>query len=119
MSLLSSRNFVAFNAFKEVTMYEGRTLKVLNTMPALIVMAMILACKVACAAGGSITSASTAPSGPGASLIFSYPNGFSGASSAIQTAASAGFGGSAIELTTGTYGQHEAGAAWYKTLQNI
>ena len=46
-------------------MYQGRRLKVLNTLPALVAMAMLLACKVA-------TAQST-------SLSFSYPSGFTGA----------------------------------------
>ena len=44
---------------KEVTMYQGRTPKVLNTLPALIAMAMLAACNVA-------SAASTAPAGAGA-----------------------------------------------------
>jgi hypothetical protein len=58
--------------------------------------------------------------GGGATLIFSYPTGFSGASSAINTVNdAAGFSGSVINLCNGTVGQHEGGAAWYKTRQNI
>jgi len=55
----------------------------------------------------------------GASLVFNYPSGFAGSSAAIQMVASAAQVGSVIELDTGAVGQHEAGAAWYKTQQNI
>lgn len=69
---------------------------------------------------GTGVSGGSMPSGPGATLVFSYPNGFADASSAIQTTSDASqFVGSAIALTTGTVGQHEAGSAWYKTQQNI
>jgi hypothetical protein len=88
-------------------MYQGRTPKFLNTLPALIAMAMLAACNVA-------SAASTA----GASLIFSYPNGFAGASAAIRGAWAASIVGSAIDLTS-TGVAHEAGAAWYTTQQNI
>lgn len=86
-------------------MVQWRTQKVLNIMPALFAMAMLLTSKVASA---------------GATLVFSYPNGFAGASSAIQTTTDASdFSGSVIELTNGKVGIHEAGSAWYKTPQNI
>jgi hypothetical protein len=91
-------------------MYQRRELKVLKALPAPIALAMLLACGIA-------SVASAAPSG--ASLVFSYPSGFSGASGAIQTAASAAFSGSVINLSTGAVGLHEAGAAWYRTQQNI
>jgi hypothetical protein len=59
-------------------------------------------------------------SGSGATLVFSYPNGFAGASNAIQTTSDASqFIGSVIALTSGLVGVHEAGSAWYKTQQNI
>ena len=85
-------------------MYKGRTPKVLNAWATLIAMSMLVTCKVASAAS---------------TLVFSYPNGFSGAGSAIQTAASGRFSGSDIALSSGGAGQHQAGAAWYKTAQNI
>ncbi|HUZ33528.1 MAG TPA: chitobiase/beta-hexosaminidase C-terminal domain-containing protein [Xanthobacteraceae bacterium] len=111
-------------------MYAGRTLKVLNTSLALIAMAMLAVCKVASASDNSASSTRTmiassssgggAPSGPGASLVFSYPSGFSGASGTIQTVTDAtDFSGSVIELSNGKVGVHSAGAAWYKTPQNI
>jgi len=53
----------------------------------------------------------------GATLIFSYPNGFAGASNDIHTVASSVFSGSGIALTSGV--GHQAGGAWYKTQQNI
>jgi len=87
-------------------MYQGRRLKVLNTLPALVAMAMLLACKVA-------TAQST-------SLSFSYPSGFTGASSVFQTASdAAGFSGALMQPANGTVGEHESGAIWYKTQQNI
>jgi hypothetical protein len=86
-------------------MFQGRTMKVLNTVPALIAIAMF--------AISNLASASS-------SLVFSYPSGFAGATSAIHVAAdAASFSGSKILLTNGSPGQHEAGAAWYKTQQNI
>ena len=45
-------------------MYKGRTPKILNSLAALVAMSMLVACKIASAAS---------------TLIFSYPNGFSGA----------------------------------------
>jgi hypothetical protein len=84
-------------------MYQGRALKVLNTMPALIVM--LLAYKVA-------------PAGTG--VVFSYPNGFAGATNLFQTVAdAASFSGGAMQVNSGAPGRHEAGAVWYKTQQNI
>jgi hypothetical protein len=86
-------------------MYQGRIPKFLNTLPALIAMAMLMASNVASAAAG-------------ASLVFNYPNGFAGASGAIRGAWSSTIVGSAINLTS-TGVQHEAGGAWYTTQQNI
>jgi hypothetical protein len=64
--------------------------------------------------------AATNAVGPGASLVFSYPDGFVGASGGIQTTSDASqFSGSVIALNNGSVGQHEAGSAWYKTQQNI
>jgi hypothetical protein len=84
-------------------MYQGRALKVLNMMPALIVM--LLAYKVA-------------PAGTG--VVFSYPNGFAGATNLFQTVAdAASFSGGAMQVNSGAPGRHEAGAVWYKTQQNI
>jgi hypothetical protein len=84
-------------------MYQRRTLKFLNTLPALIAMAMLAASNVASAAE---------------SLIFSYPNGFAGASGAIRAAWAAAFSGSAINLTPLST-EHQAGGAWYTAPQNI
>jgi hypothetical protein len=85
-------------------MYQRRTLKFLNTLPALIAVAMLTASNVASAAG--------------ATQVFSYPNGFAGTSGAIRTAWEAGMSGSAINLTNIST-EHQAGAAWYTTPQNI
>jgi hypothetical protein len=87
-------------------MYQGRTLKVLNTLPALIAMATLTVCKVASAQG------------TGESLSINYPNGFAGASSAFGWGASTAFSGSEVEITPGQVA-HQAGAVWYKTQQNI
>jgi hypothetical protein len=87
-------------------MYRGRTLKVLNTLAALSAMTMLAVCKVASA------------SGTGANLVFSYPSGFASAGSAINITGHAALSGANIDLTT-TAGVHEAGAAWYRTPQNI
>jgi hypothetical protein len=84
-------------------MYQGRTLKFLNTLPALIAMAMLTASNVASA---------------GASLVFNYPNGFAGASSAVHGAWASSIVGSALDLTS-TGVAHEAGGAWYTKQQNI
>jgi hypothetical protein len=87
-------------------MYQGRRLNVLGTVPALVMTAMLLACSVASAAG--------------ANLVFSYPNGFSGATGAFQTAANAAsFSGATMQVTNGGPGRHEAGGVWYKAQQNI
>jgi hypothetical protein len=85
-------------------MYQGRTLKFSNTLPALIAMAMITASNVASAAG--------------ATLSFNYPNGFAGAGGAIRAAWEAGMTGAAINLTNIST-EHQAGGAWYTTQQNI
>ena len=86
-------------------MYQFRTMKVMKTLPALLAIAMLAVCDVASAA---------------ASLVFSYPSGFAGASGAIHAVGDAtSFSGSRILLTDGAPGQHEAGAAWYKTQQDI
>jgi hypothetical protein len=77
-----------------------------RALPALIAVAMLAVCNVA----GAQSS--------GATLIFSYPNGFASASGTIQNASDAGFVGSALSLTRSGSG-HEAGAAWYKTPVNI
>src|ERR1700677_1530949 len=85
-------------------MYERQSQKVLHTLPALAVP-LLLMCKVACAA--------TTP-------VFSYPTGFSGASAAFATVADAAtFSGSQMQVANGAVGQHEAGAVWYKTQQNV
>lgn len=91
-------------------MYQVRMLKGLNTLPALIIMATLVVC----------TSASAATTASGATLVFSYPNGFASASGAIATTTDATtISGSKILLTSGAPGQHEAGATWYSTQQNI
>jgi hypothetical protein len=97
-------------AFREVKMYKVRTLKVLNTLPALIAMAMLAVC----------TNASAATTGPGATLVFSYPNGFAGTSGTINLSSDANsLVGSVLELTNGTIGPHQAGGVWYAAQQNI
>jgi hypothetical protein len=105
MPLPPSRNLIEF---KEVTMYQVRTLKFLNTLPALIAMAMLAVCT------------SAAAQTTGATSVFSYPNGFASASGAIATTSDAtSFSGSKILVTSGAPGVHEAGATWYSTQQNI
>jgi hypothetical protein len=84
-------------------MYQGRTLKVLNTLPALTGIAMLAVCNIASAA---------------ASLSFSYPSGFAGASGAFGTGAQTTFSGSVVEITPGNV-THQSGNLWYKTQQNI
>ncbi len=89
-------------------MYQVRTLKVLNTLSALIAMAMLAVCTNATAAGS------------GATLVFSYPNGFAGTSGTINLSSDANsLVGSALELTNGTIGVHEAGGVWFAAQQNI
>ena len=86
-------------------MFQGRTMKVLNTLSALIAIAMFAVCNVASA---------------GETLVFSYPSGFAGATSAIHLVADAtSFSGSKLLITDGAPGQHEAGSAFYNTQQNI
>lgn len=66
------------------------------------------------------SSNSAAPSGSPASLVFGYSNGFAGAQSSFTIGPDAAtFSGSTIEVTNGTVGPHEAGAAWYNTKVNI
>jgi hypothetical protein len=86
-------------------MYQRRGMKGFNKLPALIAIAMLGVCDVASAS---------------ASLVFSYPNGFASVNGAIKPVAdAASFSGSKLLLTNGGPGEHEAGAAWYKTQQNI
>ena len=88
-------------------MYKGRIVNNLKIKSALVA-GTLLACSVASAAGTGATS------------VFSYPNGFSGATAAFQTVTSAAsFNGIEAEVTNGAPGEHEAGAIWYKTAQNI
>jgi hypothetical protein len=75
----------------------------MNTLPAVIAVAMLGVCQIASA---------------GASLVFNYPNGFANASNAITGAWSAHLTGSVIDLTDAGK-EHEAGGAWYNTQQNI
>jgi Legume lectin domain/Chitobiase/beta-hexosaminidase C-terminal domain len=84
-------------------MYQERRLKVLNTLSALSAIAMLAVCNVASA---------------GATLAFSYPNGFASAGGAIAFAQGAALSGSEITLVPSGTG-HVAGAAWYATQQNI
>jgi Legume lectin domain/Chitobiase/beta-hexosaminidase C-terminal domain len=86
-------------------MYHGRTLKVLNTLVALSAATML--------AVNAYAATST-----GATLVFNYPNGFTGSYPAIRTAYSGQLQAAALNLT-GVGVQHEAGAAWYTTPQNI
>lgn len=86
-------------------MYQVRTLKILNTLPALIAMAMLAVC----------TNASA-----GATLVFSYPNGFAGSSGAINLSSDANsLVGSVLEVTNAAVGPHQAGGVWYAAQQNI
>ena len=56
-------------------MYQSRTLKVLNTSPALIALVMLRS-----------AHSRSAPANSAATLSFSYPSGFAGSSSAIRMA---------------------------------
>ena len=85
-------------------MYQRRFVKVLSTVAPLIAMGML-------APHSSAASS-------GATLIFSYPNGFASASGAIRPAWEAAITGSAINLTPLTTA-HQASGAWYTTQQNI
>lgn len=86
-------------------MYQKRALNVWDMIPAVIVSGMLLHCN---------------PASAGATVLFSYPNGFAGSPSDISLASDANdFNGSAIELTNGKIGVHEAGGAWYKTPVDI
>jgi len=68
----------------------------------------------------SVASSNAGGGANGASLVFSYPSGFpAAAQSKLFLNNSAVFNGSAIDVTSGTYGVHEAGAAWYTTQQDI
>jgi hypothetical protein len=69
-------------------------------------MVMLAACGVASAAG------------TGATLVFSYPNGFAGAQTAIRNASACHFSGPLI-LLTNTQETHAAGEAWLRAQQNI
>jgi hypothetical protein len=91
-------------------MHERRTLKVLNTFAALTALGLLAA---AAPVGSAVGASST-----GATLVFSYPNGFAGASSAVRAAWEAALVGSAMDLTPLTTA-HQAGGAWYTTQQNI
>lgn len=98
-------------------MHQGRTLKVLSTLPTYIALLMLAVCPLAPKRANSASSASAA-SGTGATMSFSYPNGFAGSSNAIHTAWESALNGSTIELTAGA-AQHQAGGAWYIAKQNI
>jgi Chitobiase/beta-hexosaminidase C-terminal domain/Legume lectin domain len=100
-------------------MYQGRTLKVLNSLVELIAMAMLTVCIAAPASGAS-------SSGP--SLIFNFPNGFAGA---LQGSSSASLNpnyvtvsnlayssGSVLGLNSTTTAHTTTGAS-YQTQQNI
>jgi hypothetical protein len=86
-------------------MFYGRAQKVLNTLPALMATAMFALCEAA-------------PAQAAASLVVSYPSGFTSTSGNINVSASAAMSGSTIQLTPGTQ-PHEAGGAWYTTPVNI
>lgn len=89
-------------------MHKWRTVQKLNTVWHLGFIAMLLTCEGVSAAG------------TGANLVFNYPNGFSGATNAFQTVGDASsFSGAVMQVTNGAVGQHEAGAVWYNTPQNI
>src|ERR1700723_3813282 len=87
---------------REVTMYQGRTPRVLNTALALIALAFA-ACKVASA------------SGTGANPVFNYPN-FSG-SPGVHPTENVAISGNAVNMTDGN--SHSGGGLWYNTVQNI
>jgi hypothetical protein len=83
-------------------MYQGRTLKVINTLPALLAMATL--------AVGRVASA-------GATLDFSYPSGFASTGNALFLVADTRLNGSTIELTPPE--AHGGGSLWYIAQQNI
>jgi hypothetical protein len=83
-------------------MYRVGRLNHARALSALVPLAMLAVCDIAV----------------GQTSIFSYPNGFANASNAFQMATDANrISGSAIQLTDGAPGQHESGAAWYKSQQ--
>src|ERR1700691_2317526 len=90
-------------------MHLGRTLKVLNTLPAHITITLLAVCTSASAVSATTT---------GAVSVFNYPNGFANANGAVKPATEARLSGSAIDLT-GLAEAHQAGGAWYTTQQNI
>jgi hypothetical protein len=85
-------------------MYPERKLKVLNTLAVLIAMAMLAVCKVASA---------------GATLDFSYPNGFANVGNAmfLVQGGGAAYSGSVIEITAPE--EHGGGDLWFIQQQNI
>ena len=83
-------------------MYQVRTLKVLNTTLALIVLAV---------AAGQNASAS----GTGATQVFNYTN-FS-SSPSVHPTASVAISGGQVRLTDGN--SHNGGGLWYDSVQNI
>ena len=84
-------------------MYQGRKLKVLNTLPALIAMAMLAVCTIASAA---------------TTLVFSYPKALRVRGVQYELPGMR-FTGSVISDRKCSSWPHEAGAAWYTTEQNI
>jgi Chitobiase/beta-hexosaminidase C-terminal domain/Legume lectin domain/Putative Ig domain len=56
-----------------------------------------------------------------AGLVFSYPNGFSSAGTAIHVGSNdaSQYNGAVVDVTSGTVGQHEAGAVWYSARQSV
>ena len=60
------------------------------------------------------------PPDPKATLVFSYPAGFSNVSGVFHLpAVDAPLNGSAIQLTNSSYGVHQASTTWYMAKQNI
>jgi hypothetical protein len=85
-------------------MYQERKLKFSNALPALIAMAAIAVCKIATA---------------GQSMMFTFPNGFTGTNgNPIFYASNARLVGANMVLTPSS-GAHFAGSGWYITQQNI
>jgi Legume lectin domain/Chitobiase/beta-hexosaminidase C-terminal domain len=90
-------------------MYERRTPKVIGTLATLIAITTIMTCEFA--------STATAASSE-ATLVFGYPNGFSGASNLFGLGAQTTFNGAVVEITPGGV-THQTGNLWYKAQQNI
>ena len=84
-------------------MYQSRSRKFVKT--GLLAIATLAACQLSSAATQT--------------AVFSYPNGFANASASFATVHSASFSGNVMLLTNGLVGEHEAGAVWLKSAQNV